>query len=99
MAQKHRFHHQKRHNLPSTPRPSVPREVPVYVKKAPTTYGKPYIVLEDADKNTFEYKSGTWIPHAMTIAECRRDCQVKELPQKVKGMTRYEIRCPVPVKA
>jgi hypothetical protein len=32
----------------------------------------------------------------MSIAECRENCQVQELPQKVNGMTRYEIRYPLP---
>jgi len=57
-------------------------------------YGKAFILMEDLQKNTFEYVKGAWVPHAMTIAECRVDCQVKELPQKVNGMTRYEVRCP-----
>jgi hypothetical protein len=29
-----------------------------------------------------------------TIAECRRTCQVKALPQGVGKMTRYEVRAP-----
>ena len=32
----------------------------------------------------------------MSIAQCRQDCLVKELPQKVNGKTRYEVRCPLP---
>ena len=64
-------------------------------KKPSVTYGKPFIVLEDTHKSTFIYKGGQWIPHSATIAECRQDCQVKELPQKIKGMTRYEICSPV----
>ena len=55
--------------------------------------------MEDATKNTFEFKLGAWVPHIMSIAECRRECIVKELPQKVNGMTRYEIRSPVPRKS
>jgi hypothetical protein len=32
----------------------------------------------------------------MTIAECRlNQCQVKQLPQKVNRMTRYEVQSPV----
>jgi hypothetical protein len=58
-------------------------------------YGKAFIVLEDAQKQTFVYKSGAWSAFSMSIAECRQDCQVKELPQKVNQMTRYEVRCPV----
>ena len=63
--------------------------------KPPVQYGKPFILLEDSDKKTFEYKSGARVPYTMSIAECRQDCQVKELPQKVNRMTRYEVRCPV----
>lgn len=61
----------------------------------PKVFGKPFIVLEAADKSTFVYQDGVWAPHEMTIAECRATCQVTELPQKVKQMTRYEVRCPV----
>lgn len=68
-------------------------------KKPPVTFGKPFVLLEDLDKSTFVYKGGQWIPHSATIAECRQDCQVKELPQKIKGMTRYEICPPVPTIA
>ena len=45
-----------------------------------TTYGKPFIVMEDGEKNTFEYREG---------------CQVKLLPQKLNGKVRYEVRRPV----
>jgi hypothetical protein len=51
--------------------------------------------MEDEQKNTFIYEGGAWVPHSASIAECRQTCQVKELPQKVNRMTRYEIRCPV----
>jgi hypothetical protein len=61
----------------------------------PTVYGKPITILEAADKTTFIYKGGAWVPHDMTIAQCRETCQVTELPQKVKMMTRYEVRSPV----
>jgi hypothetical protein len=64
-------------------------------KKPPVVYGKPFIVLEDVHKSTFVYKGGQWVGHSATIAECRQDCQVKELPQKINGMTRYEICAPV----
>src|SRR5437870_1621454 len=58
----------------------------------PKRYGPPFVLLEDANKNTFEYQGGTWIPHSKKIAECQLDCLVKELPQKVNKMTRYEVR-------
>lgn len=72
------------------------KEAPAVIeKKIPVEYGKPFILMEDASKNTFEFKQGQWVPHAMSIAECRQSCQVKELPQKVKEMTRYEIHSPL----
>src|SRR5262249_20121426 len=61
---------------------------------APVIYGKAFIVLEDEAKNTFIFKSGAWVAHTASIAECRQSCQVKELPQRVNNMTRYEVRCP-----
>lgn len=64
-------------------------------RRPPKVYGKPFVVLEAADKSTFIYEGGSWVPHSMTIAECRASCQVTELPQKVKQMTRYEVRAPV----
>jgi len=60
----------------------------------PTVYGKPFIVLEDQEKNTFIFKAGAWVPHTASIAECRTTCQVKELAQRVNQMIRYEVRCP-----
>ncbi len=67
---------------------------PVWEKKPPVHYGKPFIVLEDEHKKTFVFQSGVWIAHSMSIAECRQTCQVKELPQKVNGMVRFEVRSP-----
>ncbi len=64
-------------------------------KKLPKVYGKPFILLEDREKNTFEYASGAWVPYPMSIAECRKECMVKEMPQKVNDKTRYEVRLPV----
>jgi hypothetical protein len=69
--------------------------VPVLERKRPVAYGKPIVVLEDGQKHTFVYAGGQWIPHSKTIAECRQDCQVKELAQKINGMTRYEVASPV----
>ena len=63
--------------------------------KAPTQYGKPFILLEDSDKNTFEFHGGAWVAYAKTIAQCRLDCQVKALDQMVNRMKRYEVRTPV----
>ncbi len=74
---------------------SVPRTLE---RKPPTQYGKPLIILEDAAKDTFEFVGGEWVPYAMTIAECRKECQVRILPQQVNGKTRYEIRLPLPLE-
>ncbi len=72
--------------MAATPKPAL---------KARVIYGAPYIVLEDEAKKTFVYDGGAWVPNSMTIAEYRQTCQVKELPQKVNRMIRYEVRPPV----
>jgi hypothetical protein len=74
------------------PAPLAPR-----AERAPAlVYGKPFTLLEDEHKATFQFSRGSWVPYAMTIAEClENSCQVKELPQKVNRMTRYEVRCPL----
>ena len=69
-------------------RPPEPQRI------APVVYGKAFIVLEDEARNTFIFQGGAWVAHTASIAECRQSCQVKELPQKVNRMTRYEVRCP-----
>jgi hypothetical protein len=70
--------------------------LPTPSTRIPIRYGEPFTLLENESKATFEYKTGTWIPYTMTIAECRLNhCQVKELPQKVNSMTRYEVRLPL----
>lgn len=94
MAQKHRFHNQRggRRDGPRLERPPL---VP-YVPKPPVEYGKPVMILEDTARSTFEFKGGAWIPFAKSIAQCRLDCIVKELPQKINQMTRYEVRFPLP---
>lgn len=58
-------------------------------------YGRPFILMEDENLNTFSYVRGAWVPHDKKIAECRVDCQVTVLPQKVNNMTRYEVRPPI----
>jgi hypothetical protein len=100
MAQRRRSHQpprKKNARGPSTSTPSEPR-LP-HVRKVPVVYGKPFILLEDVGRNTFEYKAGSWVPYAMSIAECRATCQVNELPQKVNQMTRYEVRLPITIDA
>jgi len=57
-------------------------------------YGKPFILVEDAEKNTFIFKAGEWVAYSESIAECRQSYQVKELPQRVNGRIRYEVRIP-----
>jgi len=73
----------------------IDREKPVYVLKEPVEYGTTFIVMEDGEKNTFSYNGSAWVAHRMSIAECKAECMVKELPQKVGGKIRYEIREPL----
>lgn len=99
MAKK-RGHYQKRKNAQhfTVPASSPPlRQTAAPQRKGRVEYDRPFILLEDANKDTFEFKLGQWTRHAMTIAECRQSCVVKELPQKVNGMTRFEIRSPLTV--
>lgn len=71
--------------LPPPPPSPMPRSVP-------KQYGAPYVLLESKTKQTFIYQGGAWVEFGRTIAECRTDCLVKVLAQKVNDMTRYEIR-------
>jgi hypothetical protein len=99
MAQKHRFNNRKNKSMVRPQRAAAPRPVAVpRERKPPVQYAKPFVLLEDSDKNTFEYASGAWVPYALSIAQCREDYLVKELPQKVNGNTRYEVRCPIGVE-
>ena len=92
MARKHQ-HHRKQQPRRTRTSDAVPRQpMAIAEKKPPIEYGKPFVLLEDGNKNTFEYKAGAWVPHSMSIAECRLNGKVTELPQKVKEMTRYEVR-------
>ena len=95
MAQRRKFTQNKRQAAriaPNTRTLYVPERVE---RQAPTVYGKPFIVVEDAEKNTFIFKAGEWIAFESSIAECRQTCQVKELPQRVNKMIRYEVRAPL----
>jgi hypothetical protein len=96
MGKKRRYN-DKRHPVRTfTPPPPAPeRRAAAAERRAKTEYAKPFILLEDANKDTFEFKAGQWTRHSLTIAECRESCLVKELAQKVNGMTRYEVRYPV----
>ena len=97
MGNNKRSHQNRRQKHPArtshAPVPRAPAVLPE--KKPPIEYGKPFTLLEDENKMTFEFKSGSWIAYSMTIAECRQECQVNELPQKVNRMTRYEVRRPL----
>jgi hypothetical protein len=93
MAKKRRYPNKRQMARTHTPAPTPPERR--YIggeRKPPTQYGKPFILLEDGNKDTFEFKGGQWVAHPMNIAECRESGLVKQLPQKVNGMTRYEIR-------
>jgi hypothetical protein len=78
----------------AAPPPAVRQPPTAAERKPPVVYGKPFILLEDSQKSTFIFKSGKWVQHDLSIAECRVDCQVKQLPQQINGMTRYEVCTP-----
>ena len=92
MARRNQFS-RKRPRTPPSSSPTIARSV--WEKKPPVQYGEPFVLLEDEQKNTFVFRAGNWVAYSMSIAECRQECQVKELPQRVNGMVRFEIRCPV----
>ncbi len=90
-----RHHQNKRPKSRGAANPAPERAaLPLIEKKPPVVYGKPFILLENAQKITFIFNGGQWVQHSRSIAECRQDSQVKELPQKINGMTRYEICSP-----
>ncbi len=96
MGKKRRYNDKRHAVRPFTPPPPAPeRRAAAAERRAKTEYDKPFILLEDSNKDTFEFKAGQWARHAMSIAEYRENSLVKELAQKVNGMTRYEIRYPV----
>jgi hypothetical protein len=96
MGQRKRHHHHQSKRQSSRAAPPPVRVAPVaYERKPPVVYGKPFILLEDSAKATFIFNGGQWVQHTKTIAECRQDSQVKELPQKINGMTRYEVCAPI----
>jgi hypothetical protein len=98
MPQKRRYTQPNKRQTASRPSSATPRSMLVPLapveRPAPTVYGKPFIVAEDSSKNTFVFQQGAWVAYHESIAEARRTCQVKELPQKLNNMTRYEIRVP-----
>ena len=38
-------------------------------RKCHVVYGKPFILMEDAEKNTFVYKAGEWVAYEATVAD------------------------------
>ncbi|HND52335.1 MAG TPA: hypothetical protein PLV92_08055 [Pirellulaceae bacterium] len=95
MAQKHRFNNKRDRggNRAGSDRRAAP--LPAYQPPPVITYGPVVLVLEDEQGRTFEFQNGAMVPFGMSMAECRRTCQVKELAQKIKEMTRYEVRRPI----
>lgn len=96
MGPRRQFNQSKRPiNRSASPEARGLRKPPAVTERAqPVVYGKPFILLEDREKKTFIFQGGSWVPHSESIAQCRESCQVKELPQRVNQMVRYEVRCP-----
>jgi hypothetical protein len=94
MAHQNRFKKHRKQASRSN-RPRVIEKTVIPERKPPTTYGKPFIVLEDAQKQAFKYGNGAWLPYELSIAQCRVEGEVKVLPQQINNMTRYEVRLPV----
>jgi hypothetical protein len=94
MAQRNRFNNQRGRSSRG-PRPAAVERPAIPERKPPKSYGKPFIILEDEHKNAFKYGNGAWLPYPMTISQCRQEGVVEQLPQKINGMTRYEVRLPL----
>jgi hypothetical protein len=93
LAQRRKFNQNKRQIARAAPESRSLRYPPEIIERQlPKVYGKPFIVLEDTAKNTFIYSAGNWVAHSASIAECRQLGQVKELPQRLNQMIRYEVR-------
>ena len=96
MARNNRFVPRRQHARRPGPTNSLMVQAPASSERAaPVEYGKPMIVMEDEHKATFVYQDGAWVQHERTITDWRRDCLVKELPQRLNRMVRYEVRCPL----
>jgi hypothetical protein len=99
MARQNRFKNNRRKNSRSTPGVAVEKRPRIPARKPPALFGKPFVVLEDEEKNTFSYQGGAWVPYAMTIKQCRDEGHdVRELSQKISKMIRYEVRLQVAVQ-
>lgn len=94
MAQRRPFDHQRQNRSARVPTIVKPI-VTALPKVEPKRYGKPFVLLEDTAKQTFEFQNGAWVPYGRSIAECRTDCQVTQLAQKVNNMTRYQVCLPL----
>jgi hypothetical protein len=99
MGQRHHHHNKRSKPRAASSPPAARAPVATFERKPPVQYGKPFILLEDGEKATFVYTAGKWVRHTKSIAECRIDCQVNELAQKINGMTRYEVCPPLPSHA
>jgi hypothetical protein len=96
MARNNRFIPRRQQRRNPSPTNSLLVRAPEPVERAaPVEYGKPMIVMEDQNKATFVYEGGAWVQHERTMVDWRQECQVRELPQRVRGMIRYEVRCPL----
>ena len=70
MPQKRRYTPPKRPGGRSTPETRTLHRPPALVERqAPTVYGKPFILMEDGEKNTFIYKAGAW-SQGLTLIHC-----------------------------
>jgi|SRR4051812_17257686 len=96
MPQKRRFNQNKRpQGRSSSPDTRTLRRPPEVIERPrPVVYGKPFVLVEDSEKNTFVFQGGEWVAYSASIAECRQTCLVKELPQRVNNRIRYEVRIP-----
>ena len=92
MAQRRHFN-QNRRKPPSRGSNLPPAAVLTPLPRSnPKQYRAAFVLMENDKKQTFQYQNGAWIEFERSIADCRVDCQVKQLSQKVNNMTRYEIR-------
>ena len=57
MAHQHRINKHRKQSSRSS-RPAAVERLAIPERKPPTIYGKPFIILEDGQKNAFNYDSG-----------------------------------------
>ncbi len=92
MVKKQRFNSSGKRNGRQTRSAPPPPAPLVRTYNPPPVYGTAFILVEDKSKNTFLFKGGIWVAYHRTIAECKTDCEVTELPQRVNQMIRYQVR-------